>query len=103
MFPGDNTTKRNANGIRDQADMHAAIQGMKRAKLLEEIEEMCARAKEMAKTESHLGTVMALHSRCMRLVQPRARPNNEMERARKRESYHRRRKEMLGSRAPGLV
>lgn len=66
--------------------MHAAMQEMKRPKLLEEIEEMCARAKEMAKTESHLGTVMALHSRCMRLVQPRARPNNEAERARKRET-----------------
>lgn len=31
--------------------MHAAIQEMKRAKLLEEIKEMCARAKEMAKKE----------------------------------------------------
>lgn len=83
--------------------MHAAMQEQKRVKLLEEIEELCARAKEMAKTEGHLGKVMALHSRCKRLVQPRARPNNEAERARKRESYHRWRREMVESKAPGLV
>lgn len=80
--------------------MHAAIQELKRAKLLEEIEEMCARAKEMAKKESNL---LALHSKCKILAHPRPTVNNDAERASKREGYHRRRKEMLGSKAPGLV
>lgn len=58
----------------------------------------------MAKTERHLGKMMALHSRCKRrLVQPKVRPNDEGERARKRESYHRRRKETVDSNAPGLA
>lgn len=83
--------------------MHAAMQEMKRAKLLEEIEEMCAHAKEMAKKELNLRKVMALHSRCKILAHPRPTVNNDAERARKREGYHRRRKEMLGSKAPGLV
>ena len=83
--------------------MHAAIQELKRAKLLEEIEEMCARAKETAKKESNLRKVMALHSRCKILVNPRPTVNNDAERARKREGYHRRRREMLESKAPGLV
>lgn len=83
--------------------MHSAIRDMKRDKLLEEIEEMCSRAKDMAKTESNLRKVMALHSRCEILVRPRPTVNNDAERARKREGYHRRRKEMLESTESGLV
>lgn len=83
--------------------MRAATQEKKRAKLLEEIEEMCARAREMAKQESNFRKVMALHSRCKSLVNPRPTVNNDAERARKREGYHRRRRELLESREPGLV
>lgn len=83
--------------------MHAAMQEQKRAKLLEEIDALCTRAREMAQAENHLGKIMALHSRCKRLVQPRARVNNEAERARKRESYHRRRRQTLESKSAELV
>lgn len=83
--------------------MHAAMRAMKRAKLVEEIDEMCAHAKEMATTEPNLRKVMALHARCKALAHPRPTVNNDAERARKREGYHRRRKEMLVSQASGLV
>lgn len=46
---------------------------------------------------------MALHSRCEILAHPRPSVNNEAERARKREGYHRRRREMLESKESGLV
>lgn len=39
------------------------------------------------------GNIMAFHARCKRLVQPRATANNEAKRARKRESYHPRRRQ----------
>lgn len=83
--------------------MRAATQEKKRAKLLEEIDEMCARARETAKKESNLRKVMSLHSRCKILVNPRPTVNNDTERARKREGYHRRRKELLESRESELV
>lgn len=75
--------------------MHAAMQAQKRAKMLEEIDEMCARATEMAQKEKHMGKLLALHSRCKKLAQPRATVNNDAERARKRESYRRKRREKL--------
>lgn len=83
--------------------MHVAMQEQKRVKLLEEIDALCTRAKEMAQEEKHLGKVMALHSRCKRLVQPRLTVNNEAERARKRESYHRKRRQGLESKSAELV
>lgn len=84
--------------------MHAALQEMKRAKLLEEIDEMCSHAKQMAREETNLRKIMALYVRCKTLAQPRVTVNNDAERARKREGYHRRRKQMmLESRSAELV
>lgn len=80
--------------------MHAAIQEMKRAKLLEEIEEMCSHAQLLAQTEKNLRKIMALHARCKALASPRATVNNNAERARKREFYHRRRRQTLESKDP---
>lgn len=77
--------------------MHVATQEMKRAKLLEEIEEMCSHAKVLAQTETNLRKIMALHARCKTLARPRATVNNDAERARKREFYHRRRRQTLES------
>lgn len=83
--------------------MHAAMQEQKYAKLLEEVEEMCARAKETAKTETNLSNIMALHTRCKSLGRPRATVNSDAERARKREGYHRRRRQTLESTSAELV
>lgn len=77
--------------------MHAAIQEMKRAKLLEEIEEMYSYAQILAQTDKNLRRIMALHARCKTLARPRATVNNDAERARKREFYHRRRRQTLES------